>query len=280
MRFVDFARAHGVEIRDLYPSEKIQRCGTVDKPNSKNGAWFWDGERGWVFNWAGEARVQWYQDEKPWTEADKLAWKKRRDAANATQDIAQQKAAQRAQEMLNKAKHGEHNYLHMKGFGDVEGIVLDDMLLIPMRNVITNQLQGLQTIRWIEDERRYEKKMIYGMKAKGAVFRMGIRTNETFLCEGYSTGLSIAKALRSIGSNASVVVCFSAGNLEHVATQIKGRKFIYADNDESGTGEKAAKATGIPYCMSDTVGHDANDDHQKLGLMAVCKKIMEVRNGH
>ena len=281
MEFVNFARAHGLEIRNLYPSQKINRCGTTDKPNSKNGAWFWDGERGWIFNWATEARVQWFQDKdaKPWTEEDKLAWKNRRNAANATQDQGHIKAAKRAEEMLAKGVQGEHNYLHMKGFGDMHGIVLDDLLLIPMRNISTNLLQGVQTIRWIDTERRYEKKMIYGMKAKEAVFRMGIRTSETFLCEGYSTGLSIAKALRSIGSDASVVVCFSAGNMEHVAPLIKGRKFIYADNDESGTGERAAKATGLPFCMSETVGHDANDDHVRSGLMAVCKKLMEVRRG-
>lgn len=280
MQFVDFARAHGLVIGDLYPSEKIRRCGTVDKPKSTNGAYFYDGERGWVFNWAGEARVQWYQDEnaKPWTQEDKDKWKQKRQAANAQQEKTYEQAAKRAEEMLKKGKMGEHNYLHLKGFPEVEGIVLDDMLLIPMRNVITNKIQGVQTIRWIEDERRYEKKMIYGMKAKGAVFRFGSnRAQETFLCEGYATGLSIQKALRSIGSDASVVVCFSANNLEHVAGMIKGKRYIYADNDESGTGEKSAKATGLPYVMSDTVGNDANDDHLKKGVFEVCRKIMQVR---
>ena len=280
MQFVDFARAHGLLIGDLYPSEKIRRCGTVDKPKSTNGAYFYDGERGWVFNWSGEARVQWYQDEnaKPWTQEDKDRWKQKRQAANAQQDKTYEQAAKRAEEMLKNGKMGEHNYLHLKGFSEVEGIVLDDMLLIPMRNVITNKIQGLQTIRWIEEERRYEKKMIYGMKAKGAVFRFGSnRAQETFLCEGYATGLSIQKALRSIGSDVSVVVCFSANNLEHVAGMIKGKRYIYADNDESGTGEKSAKATGLPYVMSDTVGNDANDDHLKKGVFEVCRKIMQVR---
>ena len=280
MRFVDFARAHGLEIRDLYPSDKIRRCGTVDKPRSTNGAYFWDGERGWVFNWAADAKVQWFQDEnaKPWTEEDKARWKQKRQAANAKQDESHEKAAKRAEEMLSKGQMGEHNYLHLKGFPEVTGIVLDDMLLIPMRNVITNKIQGVQTIRWIEQDRRYEKKMIYGMKAKGAVFRFGSpQASETFLCEGYATGLSIQKALRSIGLNASVLVCFSANNMEYVAGLVKGKRYIYADNDVSGAGEKAAKATGLPYCMSDTVGNDANDDHLSKGVFEVCRKIMQVR---
>ena len=54
MNFIDFARAHGVEIdpSKLYASERIKRCGTTDKPKGTNGAYFWDGARGWVFNWA------------------------------------------------------------------------------------------------------------------------------------------------------------------------------------------------------------------------------------
>jgi len=46
----------------------------------------------------------------------------------------------------------------------------------------------------------------------------------------------------------------------------------------SKTGENAAIQTGLPWTMSDTVGHDANDDHKKFGLFCVVKKIMELRS--
>ena len=69
--FIDFARAHGLEIDPgrLYPSDKIRRCGTVEKPRSGNGAYFYDGQRGWVFDWSGAAQTIWYNDPnaKPWT---------------------------------------------------------------------------------------------------------------------------------------------------------------------------------------------------------------------
>ena len=69
--FVDFARAHGLAIDParLMAGERIRRCGTVDKPKSTNGAYFWDGSRGWVFNWSTEARVQWFEDKNAtaWT---------------------------------------------------------------------------------------------------------------------------------------------------------------------------------------------------------------------
>ena len=47
MDFITFARMNGVEINSgrLFPSQKIQRCGTVAKPRSVNGAYFWDGPR-------------------------------------------------------------------------------------------------------------------------------------------------------------------------------------------------------------------------------------------
>jgi putative DNA primase/helicase len=75
---------------------------------------------------------------------------------------------------------------------------------------------------------------------------------------------------------ASVVVCFSASNLVQVADQIPGKKFIFADNDESKTGQTSAEATGLSWTMADTVGWDANDLHMKDGLFAVVSKLMGV----
>ena len=283
MNFIDFARAHGVEIDPsrFYPSDKIRRCGTVDKPRSLYGSYLWDGQRGWVFNWADEARTIWYEDPnaKPWTPEEKRAWMLKRQVANDAKDEAYERAAGRADMVLRSAKMATHNYLALKGFPELEALVLDDHLLIPMRNVSTNRLQGYQDIFWDGEERKWNKKMLTGMRARNAVLYMGDReAPEAWLVEGYATGLSLHAALRSVGLKASVVVCFSASNLVAVADQIKGRKFIYADNDESKTGEKAAIETGLPWTMSDTVGHDANDDHKKSGLFAVVAKIMKLRN--
>ena len=52
---------------------------------------------------------------------------------------------------------------------------------------------------------------------------------------------------------------------------------MFADNDESLTGERAAQVTGLPYCMSPVVGEDANDMHARAGLLAVAKTIMNMR---
>lgn len=283
--FIMFARAYGLEIdaSRLLVTERVQRCGTIDKPRSTNGAYFWDGQRGWVFNWADEAKVQWFNDAnaKPWTEVEKAAWKAKRAAAASSQEADYQRAAIRAAELIRVTQPGPHNYLHRKGFPDAQGMVTEDgALAIPMRNLETNALQGLQLIRWIEADRKWEKKMIPGMRAKGAVFRIGDKAApETFLVEGYATGLSVVAALRSVGLRASVLVTFSANNLVQVAPGVKGRAFVFADNDVSGTGQRSAEATGLPWCMSPVTGEDANDLHMRAGLMAVCQQIMQVRAG-
>ena len=274
--FVAFAQAHGLLIGELYPGDRIRRCATEQNPRKKNGAWFWDGERGFVFAWDGEAKAQWYCDPaaRPWTPAEKAAWQGRRRAM----DAEHQRAALRAQELMRSSVPAEHNYLALKGFPKAQGMVTPDgALLIPMRDVLTNDVRGAQLIRWMEADRKYEKKMLFGMKAKGAILRLGRPGRETLLVEGYATGLSVHAAARSIGLTATVMVAFSAGNLVTVAPRIQGAVFIYADNDASGAGERAAKATGFAYCMSNVQGHDANDDHRRFGLLAVCEKILELR---
>jgi putative DNA primase/helicase len=281
MSFIDFARANGVEIdhSKLYASDRIKRTGTVAKPKSGNGAYFWDGERGWVMDWSGEARVIWYNDPnaKPWTDEEKRLWAVKRNAQQSIQQQAYERVAQQAEIVLKTAKRETHVYLKSKGFRDEQGLVLGDKLLIPMRNVATNKLQGYQQIYYDMDTRKYEKKMLTGMRAKNAVFYIGDRkSEECWLVEGYATGLSVHQALRSCGMDAAVVVCFSAVNLVQVASQIAGKVCVFADNDESGTGKRAAEATERPWVMADQVGYDANDLHVKEGLFAVVSKLMGV----
>ncbi|NBS75135.1 MAG: hypothetical protein EBT78_16540 [Betaproteobacteria bacterium] len=282
MTFIDFARVHGVAIdpQRLYKSDKIKRCGTVERPTSGNGAYFWDGQRGWVMDWSGEAKVIWFEDPhaKPWTDDEKRLMAIKRASAATDQERSYQNAAFQADVTLRSAKYDNHGYLEMKGFKETRGLVLDEKLLIPMRNVSTNKLHGYQSIRWDMEARKYEKKMLHGMRAKNAVLYLGDRRNdESWLVEGFATGLSVRHALRSVGIPASVVICFSASNMIQVADQIKGKRFIFADNDESKTGEKSALTTGLPWTMADQVGYDANDLHMKDSLFAVVGKMMEVR---
>jgi len=283
MSFIQFARAHGLEIGDLRDGDRIHRCPTTDKPKSKNGAYFWDGQRGWVFNWSGEAKTHWYDDPnaKPWTDSEKREWALRRQTQAAGQARRNENAAMQAAILLRSAIPDQHDYLKRKGLPQAQGLVLPDgALMVPMRSLGANELQGAQIIRWLADEMRWEKKMVPGMKAKGAVLRLGRPASEEILCEGYATGLSIEMAARSVGLSMSVLVTFSDSNMVHVARLLadaRGRRFVFADNDKSGAGERAAKETALPFCMSPEIGEDANDLHVRAGLMAVSAMLMAVR---
>lgn len=277
--FADFARVNGVLVTDLEGSERIRRCGSTEHPRSKNGAYFWDGRRGWVMAWDGDGLVHWFDDDTdPWTEQEKREWAEKRKAAAAAKQRAQQSAARQAAAILSKCTPMEHGYLHRKGLHRSRGLVAtDESLVVPMRDVLTNELRGVQVIRWLSDDMTWEKKMLYGMRASGAIFRLGtVKAAMTVLCEGYATGLSIELAIKQTHMSANVLVCFSDHNLVVVAAQVKNA-VVFADHDKSGAGERAAKATGLPYCMSDAIGEDANDLHVRAGLMAVCALLIRLK---
>ena len=281
MHFSDFARAHGVEIGDLRTGDKIFRCGTTNHPRSSNGAYFFDGRRGWIQNWETGEAVAWWNDPtaQPWTEADKREWAMRRRTAEDDTRRNQEQAARRAQGIIDAAIPSPHEYLKAKGFPELKSLTNQDGadLIIPMRDVRNNALLGAQVIRLVDNT--WQKKMIPGMRAKGAIFRIGpSRAIETILCEGFATGLSIDAACRMMRLNAAVLVCFSASNMQHIASMTTGRRFVFADNDASLTGEKAAQATGLPWVMPDQVGEDANDLHQRAGIMAVSKLIHHAKH--
>ncbi|PKO92382.1 MAG: hypothetical protein CVU16_06440 [Betaproteobacteria bacterium HGW-Betaproteobacteria-10] len=279
MDFLLFARTHGVEIHQLRIGDKIHRCPTTLHPASTNGAYFFDGLRGWVQNWETGEPIQWWNDPyaKPWNESEKRDWALRRRAAEHEKQRGYAMAAKKAGLLIASATKDAHPYLKSKGFPEEQALVgTDGELIIPMRDVRDNALLSTQTIRLIDNE--WAKKMLPGMRAKGAVLRIGPqRAVESILCEGYSTGLSIDVALRLLRLNAAVVVCFSASNMIHVAAGMTGTRYVFADNDVSLTGEKAAQATGLPWCMSDQPGEDANDLHARAGVMTVAKLLMEVR---
>lgn len=277
MDFVSFARAHGVEIRDLEMGVRVYRCGTVDHPRSDNGAYSWDGKRGWVMAWDGDGLVHWFNDEsQPWTAADKVAANKRREQQRRQNAEKQRRAALKAEAILTGCELKGHTYLRIKGFPNAMGLVTaDGELVVPMR-ALAGDLVGAQLI-WSDPE-GWHKKMIYGMRAKGAVLRLGDHNaRETWLVEGYATGLSVAAALAQMHLRACVLACFSADNLTYVAGLIGGKRFVAADHDESGKGEAAAKATGLPYCMPENAGDDWNDAHVLRGLAPLREALRATR---
>ena len=293
--FIAFAHSHGVEIdaSKLDDSGKIRRCGTAEHPRSTNGAYLFDGTGGWVWAWDSEGRaIAWNDpDARPQTEAEKARAAAKRQVYRDEREQLHRTAAQWAARMLTLAKPGEHGYLQRKGLKAVPGLVLPDgELFIPMRDVNSNELLGAQIVQWLPEERRWEKKYLYGMRSKGAVMRLGPRqAAETILVEGYATGLSVEAAVRQMRLNAAVLVTFSAHNLTYCAGRLTGRRYVIADHDApqrdeakarmnpGEQGQRAAIATGLGWAMPDVEGEDANDLSKRAGLMAVCALVMRAR---
>lgn len=261
MRFDDFAREHGLVIRDLIADGKPHRVPTVDHPRKQNGAYGFDGQSGWVQNWAvHEKAIRWrpnLNDIRP------VAVPKRDRAAEAKAEFERRaRARTQAREVVARCSYDLHPYLDKKGFGAERGLIdTDGRLVIPMRDV--GEYDRVNSVQWISDDG--EKKFLTGGAAKGSVFTMGAG-REHWLVEGFATGLSVREALRMLHRNARVVVCFSAGNLQHVATMMGGKRFVIADNDKSGTGSRVARATGLPWVMPPLEGDDANDLHLREGI--------------
>lgn len=253
MSFVAHAQAHGLIINHAIPDGRWHRVPTVDKPRKRNGAYIFDGNSGVVKNWATMESFARYGEK-----VNQFI----RYFDNTEEKIRHERAAKQAQEIITRAVISEHDYLKRKGFETMKGLVADEELIVPMRDFKTHQPTSVQRIK-----ADGSKKFLPGGRTKNAVFVIGNpRAAVSWLCEGYATGLSIHEALRSMYSEASVIVCFSAYNLVHVGKQVK-KGFVFADNDEAGL--RAAEELPNPWVKSDVPGEDANDMHRRAGLRAV-----------
>ena len=253
MSFVAHAQAHGLIINHAIPDGRWHRVPTVDKPRKRNGAYIFDGNSGVVKNWATMESFARY--------GEKVSqFIKYFD--DTEERIKHARAAKQAQEIITRSVMAEHDYLKRKGFASMKGLVADEELIVPMRDFKTYQPTSVQRIK-VDGS----KKFLPGGRTKNAVFVLGNRhAAVSWLCEGYATGLSIQAALRSMYSDAAVIVCFSAYNLAHVGRQVK-KGFVFADHDEAGI--RAAEELPWPWVKSDGPGEDANDLHLRAGLRAV-----------
>ena len=282
MRFEDFAAEHGLIVRHVEYGA-WRRVPTVDHPAKKNGAYRHLGEFAFVQNHATMSEVAtWHADASLGMMLSREVVARRLAKAEEDRDRHRVNAALDAAAAIKSCSVGTHPYLEAKGLPAARVLVTEDgTLIVPMRDCATGAILGMQKIALIDNE--WHKKMAFGMRAKYAVHVIGnSHANELWLVEGFATGLSVAEALRLLRIPASVVVCFSDGNLVAVANRLRGNRFVFADNDASGAGEAAARKTGLPYAMADRPSGiksmDANDLHQASGIMAVAKLIMEARS--
>lgn len=267
MRFEDFAAAHGLILRQVDFGRWV-RTPTSDKPHSKNGAYKHLGDVAFIQNHATMPEpATWFSDQDSAIQIDHGAIRKMRETAEKRLSDGRKSAAEKAAHITSKSIFEQHAYLDGKGFPEMRGLVYrtdeNNLLVIPMR--VGKQVVGCQLI-----DRYGVKKFLYGQRCSGAEYVIG-GAGVAVWCEGYATGLSIRAVMSALKIQAHIHICFSAGNLQAMATA-SGSGVVIADNDDSGVGEKAAKATGLPYYLP--ASGDFNDFQKSVGTF---KASMEFR---
>ena len=271
MTFEDFAAAHGLILRGVEYGRWV-RTPTADKPGHRNGAYKHLGDVAFIQNHATMPDVAtWFPDGDNAIKIDRGEMARIR--ANADRQISdnRQAAARKAEAIISQAKVERHAYLDGKGFPDATGLVFyqdekTNLLVIPMR--VGKSLVGCQLIG-----RDGEKKFLFGQRCAGAEFVIGNSGVDVWV-EGYATALSTHACLAALKVRCCIHICFSAGNLQAMA-KAAGRGVVIADNDFSLTGERAAKATGLPYFLPETIGHDFNDFHRSVGTFAASQALRQ-----
>lgn len=245
--FISFCRSHGILINSLPPPGVWRRYRTEDHPRKKNGAVKFLGSVGFCQNhavdtavsvWRGQGEVQRIFPE------DRTKEKQR-------------EAAKKAQWILSQSVLDVHPYLASKGFPEERGNVWGGKLVVPMRS--GRDIVGCQLI-----DPDGNKRFLAGQQVSYAYFAFD-NAGVNIFCEGFATGMSIRTVMRALKRRYTICVCFSAGNLEKLARSLGG--VVVADNDRSGTGEAAAKRTGLRYFMPPEVGEDFNDFHRRVGVL-------------
>ncbi len=248
---------------------KLHRCHVEgDKHGTKNGAYILhmdDKPSGWFQHFKTGATGKWTLSGKrePMSFAMRVQIEAELKQRQEEQQQRHAEAANKAAFIWNRAKpittQSEHPYLMAKSVQPHKARLYRDALVIPIYSQ-NKQLVNLQLIQ-SDGTKRFlsggKKKHCFGVIGKPAAGR------PILICEGWATGASLHEA-----TGYFVVVALDAGNLEAVALVMRciypGEQIIIAgDNDESGTGQKAARvaalAVGGKYILPAQVGTDWND---------------------
>lgn len=268
--FITFAADHGLIIQNL-PIGRIVRCGTRSKPLSKNGAYLYQGEWGWVQDHAAhESPVIWLSGSIKDHAEVKQKIKESTRQYHQGKALENAAAAERAKWILNQCELNLSPYLAKKGFPEMCANIWvkgdSRLLVIPMYK--DKSIVGCQLI-----DQDGNKRFLKGQITNDAYFQIG-NGKMIFFVEGYASGLSLQKVLEACKVNYRILVTFSAGNLLRFAKHVDG--IVIADYDRSGTGQRVAAESGKKFWISDVEGFDANDHYLKFGAFKMAMDIKKL----
>jgi len=113
------------------------------------------------------------------------------------------------------------------------------------------------------------KRFLTGQQTGGAELVIDNRGRD-FLVEGYATGLSLREALRALKIRYTIHICFSAGNMKKIATNLDN-PFIVADHDPAGV--NVYTSLNLPYWLSSVDGEDFNDFQMRVGIEESARQL-------
>lgn len=239
-----------------------------DKFGTKNGAYILhaDGKpSGWFYHFVSGTYGNWTLSGKrePMTAAMKQQIEADRQQRKIEQQQRHDEAAVKARHIWSKSRlivdQNQHPYLIKKHVQPLGIRLYGDALVVPIYDE-NKQLVNLQFI-----DADGTKRFLSGGRKKGCFAVIGKIGADGIIqiCEGWATGASLYESTGNF-----TVVALDAGNLESVALVFRrfhpdSEIIICGDNDESGTGQKAARsaalAVGGKYIIPATIGHDWND---------------------
>lgn len=171
--------------------------------------------------------------QKPHTPAERAELRRQVAAIQASRDAerarVQEEARTRAARLWQRARPATnvHPYLQRKAVGAYGVRQLRELLLIPARD----EHGQLHTLQFIGPDGA--KRFLSGGRIAGCYCPIGRPLDSLLICEGYATGATLYAA-----TGRAVAVCFSAGNLQPVATALRAkfpklRLIVCADNDQT-----------------------------------------------
>lgn len=273
---------------------------TLGKHGKGDGRIICDEHRVTAFNWQTSARATvWLNGRENISKAERERYA--RDVADAERKAKENadRAARIASLIVEASTIGRHAYLAAKGFPDepvlligrdqlagileanrkrVDSLVIETCftgIVIPARH--GSEIRSVQII-WEDGT----KKFLAGGSMHGVTHRIA-KGRDTWLCEGFATGLSLRAALKGLRRSDTILMCFSASNVAEVASTVRGRCMIAAENDKPiehfggiGTSEHFALKAGKPFVMPPELGMDLNDMHQQQGIFAVQRLLADL----
>lgn len=202
-------------------------------------------------------------------EAQRQAVAERQSKEGQERIKAARRAAEKAEWIMGQTVSEKHAYLQSKGFPDIDGLVWrpvqeNNLLCVPMS--VNGKLAGVQLI-----DKHGAKKFLSGQVTSQAeyCFDAGGLNAIDWWVEGFASGLSLRACLHALKLRYRIHVCFSAQNLQRMAHS----GYVVADHDASGTGEKAAQATKLPYWLPPITGNDINDVHKAHGTFRTSQML-------